>query len=323
VFQELATRGILTTEDVWRRLRLAFGEGNLGVALHVAQFLPETERLSAPDIDAAANRPARWLADHANDLERRSRRELVLLALERLARDDPDAAVDALRDLSLSPPDARYAFGRIALRAARAHHPNALEWFRAAGTELTDEQLGWKLRSALRRGIWADVLAAVGAMSNKAANEPAWRFWKARALREQGRSVEANAIFAALSREPNFYGQLALEELGTVASSPSAAWKPEDTDVADIRHIPGITRALMLNTVGMASDANAEWEWSTRNFDDRRLIAASTLAVREGWVDRAIRTADQTKELHNLELRYPAPYRVEARMPSRVRAHRD
>jgi soluble lytic murein transglycosylase len=266
---------------------------------------------------AATNHPLLWLSGHGTDLERRSRRELLFLALESLSRDDPDAAVDKLGTLALPEADARYALGRIALRAARLHHPSALEWFRAAGAELTDDQLGWKVRAALRRGAWADVFAAVSAMSEKTASEPAWRYWMARALREQGRLVQANVLLAALSREPNFYGQLALEELGAVASAPAPAWKPDDADISDIRHVPGIARALMLNAIGMGLEANAEWDWSTRNFDDRRLLAAATLALREGWVDRAIRTADRTREIHDFELRYPALYRDEARREAR------
>ena len=46
-----------------------------------------------------------------------------------------------------------------------------------------------------------------------------------------------------------------------------------------------------------------------RGMDDRQLIAASELAKRNEIWDRAINTADRTREMHDFSMRYLAPYR--------------
>jgi soluble lytic murein transglycosylase len=59
----------------------------------------------------------------------------------------------------------------------------------------------------------------------------------------------------------------------------------------------------------MRTDAMREWNWATRSFDDRKLLAAAKVARRNGMYDRAISTADKTVQLHDFSLRYLAPYR--------------
>ena len=79
--------------------------------------------------------------------------------------------------------DRLYGNARIAYHAARQLDPRANDWFREAeGAPLTDAQHAWRVRAALRAGSWPDVAAAIDAMPATQAQEPAWRYWKARAL---------------------------------------------------------------------------------------------------------------------------------------------
>jgi len=79
--------------------------------------------------------------------------------------------------------------------------------------------------------------------------------------------------------------------------------------VTAIASQPAIKRALELQKLGMRWEAKAEWVWATRNFDDKQLLAAAAYAMRQEWYDIAIATADNTKQLHDFNLRYPTPYR--------------
>jgi soluble lytic murein transglycosylase len=58
----------------------------------------------------------------------------------------------------------------------------------------------------------------------------------------------------------------------------------------------------------MRYEGNLEWIWTVRDLNDQRLLAAAELARREGWWERAINTAERTKTLTNMDLRYPTPY---------------
>ncbi|MCA1978362.1 MAG: transglycosylase SLT domain-containing protein, partial [Thiobacillus sp.] len=132
-----------------------------------------------------------------------------------------------------------------------------------------------------------------------------------------GQRAAATPLFLALSREPHYYGQLALEELGPVLAAPSVNIKPGGDALAAVATDPGIVRALAFHALGLRNEANQEWVWTTRNFSDTQLLAAAELARRAEWYDRAINTAERTRDLHDFELRFLAPYRELAQQAAR------
>jgi soluble lytic murein transglycosylase len=213
-------------------------------------------------------------------------------------------------DQQLPANDRTYAWGQVAMAGALRHRPEAVEWFRRAGTSgLTDRQLAWKARSGMRTGDWANVLEAIDAMTERERQLAPWRYWKARGLLALGRAAEGNALLAPLSYEHSFYGHLASEDLGASLSEVPSIYHPSAEDVAGVEQAPGIRRALKFYELGLRYEGALEWRWTVRAFDDRNLLAAAEVARRAGWYERAIDTAEQTKALHDFTLRYPTPYR--------------
>jgi len=206
--------------------------------------------------------------------------------------------------------DRAFAWGRLAYHAARIHHPKALSYFELAkNTALDREQLAWKVRAAMRDKNWDIVDVTIAQMQPEQQQEAAWRYWRARALNEKGMVGEANKIWGPLSRERHYYGWLAAEELDSVMGNVEQEYKVNDVEVTAIASHPAIKRALELHRLDMRWESKAEWVWATRNFDDKQLLAAATYAMQQKWYDIAIATADNTRELHDFDLRYPTPYR--------------
>ena len=55
-----------------------------------------------------------------------------------------------------------YGWGVIGHWGARRHLPEAVDWYaRSNGASLTDEQLAWRARIAMRVGAWPEVRAAI------------------------------------------------------------------------------------------------------------------------------------------------------------------
>ncbi len=308
----LATNGLLTVEDVWARLRLALEAGNISVAKHVARYFPGQQEIPLRELERAAENPLAFLDKLPVSLSTRAGRELTLFALSRAARNQPQQALPYWNSLysRFSAEEQAYGWGQLAFHAARKHDPAALDWFgKAAGARLSDLQLAWKVRAALREQNWQEVQAAIAAMSEAEQSQGSWRYWKARALKAQGQPVQGNAILAPLSKEFNYYGQLAAGELGVVAGIPAESFKASDDEIKAMEKLPAIRRALALYEMNLRYEANREWMWAVRGLDDRRLLAAAEVAQRHGWYDRAISTADRTQHLHDFSLRFPSPHR--------------
>jgi soluble lytic murein transglycosylase len=321
LFTQLTVAGLIREEDIWRRLRLALEAGNPNVARVVANALPETERPAAALFDQAARDPVRLLNTGTTlDFSRRGDREIALYAFDQLARQNSDQAEQALAKLAsrFTAAELGTAWARLATWAARRHEVTALAWFQRAGAVATNDfQREWWARAALRAGDWQAVQRAIDSMGEATRTQPVWRYWRARALQDGGQRAEANQLFLALSREYHYYGQLAHEELGPVMQAPVINVKMGGDDVAAIARHPGIARAQALYELGLRSDASQEWNWVIQTFSDPQLLAAAELARRMEWYDRAINTAERTRELHDFELRFLAPYRELAQQAAR------
>ena len=311
LFEELAAAGMLSTDDFWTRLRLALEVGQVGLARSIAKWLPAGQAPGPRVLETVASNPAGYLDRlQAPNLKSRAARETVLFAVHRLARTSPPQAARHWTRLEerFSPEERAYAWGMIGHFGAMRHQPDALAWYARAG-DLSDLQLAWKARAALRDRNWQEVLAAIVAMTGLESSQPAWRYWKARAFKALGSQEEAGELLKPLASEFNFYGLLALEELGGKVAVPATAYKPGAEDMRTMGQHIGLRRALALYRLNLRAEANREWLWAIRDFDDRQLIAAAEVARRHELYDRAINTADRTVGLHDFNLRYLAPYR--------------
>ena len=311
IFQAMFDKEILTTEDSWSRMRLLLENGNVAGARMLSMYLPAAQRPDTRLLESISKRPQRYLERTPLLLKTRGQREVAIFAIYKTAENWPEIAADHLRRVSgmLSDEEKQYAWAQLASGAARNLHAGTLAWFRNAGSGMNDRQSAWYARAALRAGDWTELLTALNGMSNAERSRAQWRYWRARALMALGRPVEANTLLASLSNEFHFYGQLASDELGTSISTVPQTYHPTSDEVDAIAIDRGIQRALALYRAGLRYEGALEWQWSIKDYDDKQLLAASILAVRNDWYERAIDTAERTVILHDFGLRYPAPYR--------------
>jgi soluble lytic murein transglycosylase len=159
----------------------------------------------------------------------------------------------------------------------------------------------------------------VNAMSDEGKADPAWVYWKARALLASNRPseaqrAEAESLLQSIASAKGFYEQLALEELGQKISVPAKPAPITDEEKKAARQEPGLNRALYAIALGLRSEGNREWNYTTNlhrtgGFNDRELLAAAQYACdREVW-DRCINTSDRTKVEFDIDQRFPTPFR--------------
>jgi soluble lytic murein transglycosylase len=268
--------------------------------------------MDARQLDSVARRPQAYLERRPLALKTRAQRELAMYATWKVAQSLPAVAATRLEKYegALSAEERAYVWAQLATAGALRHRPETLDWFkRADGARLTDRQLAWKARTALRLGEWATALSAIDAMSAVEREHPVWRYWRGRALQATGRDAEGHAVLSQLAFEHHFYGQLAAEEVGVPLAALPTPYQPGAEEVAAVERLPGIQRALRFYRLGLSYEGALEWSWTTRAFADRQLLAAADVAQRAGWYERAIHTAERTQYLHDFNLRFPTPFR--------------
>jgi soluble lytic murein transglycosylase len=310
LFNALVQEQRITEDDIWTRVRISLEGGQVAQAQKAWLYLPQGQQPDYRTLTLISTNPGGYLEKNHLDLKSRAGRESVMFAAYRLARSSPPQAAAHWSRLEprFTAEERAYVWGQIAYLGALRHEPDALAWF-AKAQDLSDVQLAWKARTALRQREWTEVLSAIDAMTDKEREQGAWRYWKARALKATDREAEAVVLLTPLASEYNFYGQLALEELGDRISTPPVAFKPSPADLKAMSENRSIRRALELYRLDLRVEAVREWIWAVRSFDDRQLLAAAELARRNELYDRAINTADRTQNLHDFTLRYLAPFR--------------
>ena len=312
LFDLMQAAKVLTQDDIWARFRLAMQEGKVALAKTIVQRDASVSKLELKLIDTVYQNPQAALEKKIIPFKSHLGRALNLYAIDKLARKKLDEGLVAWSTYmtQFEADEQSYMWGRLAMQAARRHDDQALSLYeKVKNSELDQNELAWKVRAALLDRNWSVVLACIDDMKATQQEEQVWRYWKARAYKAQNAIPKANALLVTLAREHTFYGLLARDELGDVVMELPSNYIPSESEVKAVQNHPAIQRALELQRLEMRWESRAEWAWATKDFDDRQMLGAAELAIRQSWYDLAISTAEKTKFVHNFVLRYPAPYR--------------
>jgi len=316
--RRLLAAGALPAEVAWQRARIAAEAGRTAVARQAVELLDPAWGALA---ERALQQPQGYLDDKVTAVRPRTK-EIVTLALIRLAAQDPEAAATEAAHprwrAQLTPEEMGWVWGAIGKRAAQRLSERALAYFQRAGAvALPDDWREWHVRAALRAGDWADVQRAIALLSPAKQAETTWSYWQARALLASGRPADAEqarAVFERIAGPEGFYEQLAADALGRAVTLPAAPPPPTAAERAAVRANAGLQRALLAIELGLRSEGVREWHYEIAlhtpgGLPDRALLAAAEWACERAVWDRCINTSARTRELVDIAQRYPLPWR--------------
>ena len=325
--QQLLDDGSLHEDTVWQRARLGMDSDRLKVAIQAVSLLDD--RLTKK-VNNLYNDPARFIKDNFPGL-RPLTRELLALALIRLAYQDPDQAAQELRKVhwraQLTAETRSWIWGAIGKRAAQKQSDDAVSYF-AQGqlAAMQEDQLAWAARAALRVGNWGMVQAAIAAMPAALRADSTWIYWNAHAQLALGGTPaqrdQAQQALRDLAGIRGFYEQLALEESGQWINVPPRPAPLTNEEREAARNTPGLARALYAIGLGLRTEGVREWNYTANlhqrgGMDDRSLLAAADMACRAEVWDRCISSSDRTKTQIDIEQRFPMPYRAAVQAQAR------
>lgn len=310
LFDALWANGEIKASDGWLRARRQVATNKLNLARQTLSVMRVNANDAAGGVDAVLSKPVIYL-ERVGTPNDETQKELVTLALVRMARNEPSSAVSALKRYGsgLDRAQQEYVWGIIGWQLGVQQSPEALDAVKRSGTILLpDDAEAWRVRVALRAQDWGLVRKSIEAMPEPMINAPEWVYWLGRAYKAQGRDSAAEEQFQKIAGQPNFYGVLAAEELGARAKVPAQAKPATPDEIRAVERQPGIRRALAMYRLDLRPEGVKEWSWALRGMNDRQLLAAAEVAQRNQIIDRSISAADRTKEEHNYKLRFPTPY---------------
>lgn len=314
VFERLRQSGLLTTETVWARIKLAMDQGNVSLAQWLGRRLP------------AADQPwlTRWLELHRNPARLGATpgwedtgltRNILLHGTRRLTQMDVGKAWAAWRNLR-----ERYAFTpeqtgaieyEMTLRAAQTGHKLSRELLTQLDNERVDENLFHeRVVLALRERDWDSLLNwTTGVPPGAGAIRGPWLYWRGRALENVGQHEEAKENFQRATQQRDYYGFSSFDRLGkpyVLNHNPL----PENLEAKNqLLQTPGVLRAHELFALGQYTLARREWSHALANMTSYQMQMAAALAHSWGWYDRALLTLNQAESYDDLVVRFPVAYK--------------
>ncbi|MDF3941765.1 lytic transglycosylase domain-containing protein [Achromobacter denitrificans] len=328
LYDQLVADGILGWEQLEPQLRDAIEANKTTDARKFAQYMFEPQDLKT--YDQLMKDPMKWLTRQDRLPVGRNEKELVTIALARLARSDVSVADSYLRrewaksaewSKAMAKSNLAWVRGQYALVAALNLDSRADDWYHEAGhIRMTEYNAAWKVRAALRQPKidWKWVIESIEQMPASQQADTSWVYWKARGQAARGNTEQAAAAYASIADRFDFYGQLAAEELGRRINVPPRPAPISDQEIAEARANPGLRRAVQLFRLGWRSEAVPEWNFSLRGMSDRQLLAAAELARAENIYDRVVNTSDRTEKEVDFSQRFIAPF--EGRVTAKANA---
>ena len=291
--------GRLNTNDAWRRVR---------------GLLSNSQTTDARNLATALGSPFEGGTQGATEYS-------LLSVIGKDARKSASAAA-TLSDMEsgLSREQRSFAWGVLGHHHAQSQNmPTALSYYGRVSDrkQLTDEQLEWHARAALRLQRWDELASVIQHMPEKLQKDPTWQYWLGRSFAAQGKSSQAKEMYEkAAASGRNFYAVMAGEELGRRINTRNNV---SDADARDVRRMSedgAIKRALVLfknsqsnGDSKMRRQAQAEWRFATRDFNEDNLLTAAQVAFDNQFYDMAINSADRTDHKLNYKLRYLSPFK--------------
>ncbi len=306
--------GKLTPELTWQRIGLAMNNGKDRLAHYLRRFLPGQERKWLDRWQKLNRNPAGITRINELDVPAPLQQQILTHTIRRLARKDGEQARSAWHRFSklvafTTDQKARVEYA-LALAMIRENHPNLLGYLDSIKPgEDNQHLLEARIRVALSNRDWPRLLRWISELPEEMRKEESWRYWRARALAEQGDEKQAKAYFTQLAQERSYYGFLAADRLDVKYSFGHQPVIVNAQRVQELTGQPGIERAQELFKLGRLIDARREWEASTRDLDNESLQTAAKLAHDWAWHDRSIMALARAKSWHDLELRFPLEHR--------------
>ncbi|WP_447748020.1 transglycosylase SLT domain-containing protein [Pseudomonas nicosulfuronedens] len=306
--------GQLTEEKVWKRLKLAAEKGNYSLATVLSKRLPTLGSQGALMVNVAQN-PAQLSQTNRFGARDHATADVVGLGLRRLAKQDPEKAINLLDYYSSVLPfssDEKVSIAReIGLSLARRYDPRALPMMVKYDPQLRDDTVTeWRLRLLLRLGRWEEAYELTRALPPSLAETNRWKYWQARSLQlAQPQNKQAVSLYKPVASERDFYGFLAADRINAPYQLNNRPVSPDAGTMQRVRNAPSTRRALEFYARGEIINARREWYHAARHLSHDELLAQAKIAYDMQWYFPAIRAISQAKYWDDLDIRFPMAYR--------------
>jgi soluble lytic murein transglycosylase len=303
-------KGFIDHDAVLARVELAIKSNNIVLAKELIATLSkeQSEKLENwlhkkdDTLISAAQNPHEPITDL-----------MLYHSLQRITESDLENGIKALDTLSacysINEQHEGEILSNIAVRLASRNDPRAAEWLDQIPDDYTTKTAReWRIREAIRRHDWNDVLKWTALLPPDESNQEIWLYWRGRAWEKLDAPHKARRLYGQAAQVRSYYGFLAAQRLDRKLPLNHKDVPISEDMLQEAALIPGVQRAKELYLLGQLGNARREWESTISQLPAPQQMAAAKLAHSWAWHDSALMTANKTDLIDDLTIRFPVPH---------------
>ncbi|USD65750.1 murein transglycosylase [Vibrio sp. SCSIO 43136] len=310
LFAQWKAAGKLSDDKILERILLAFEARSGGLVKYLERQLND----DAPGEFAVElyNRPQEVGKFAKKQYVTPYNQKLSMLALKRLARSNPKAAIEqfdlVVSGQKLTAKQKQGLYDNIASRIMGSEEPELQKWRdKALAYTSNDRLVERRIRMSLREADWNSVETWIARLSTKERSKYRWQYWLARVELESGRESAATQRLEAIVGKRHYYSVAAAQTLG----------KPIEFDIlrtsADLSvlkaHQSTLDRVEELIAVDKIAAAKNEWNWLLMRSDQAQKNALAKYAAQQRWHHLTVKASINAKLWDDIYLRFPLAHR--------------
>ena len=312
VFESWRKAGNLESNLVWRRIELAIKSGHVKLARHLGKYLTTEEKKWLHRWINMRKDPAQALSSLPGSHPFKAK--IIGYGLRRLGNRNPQEALSRWKQLLKKSDYSADERCEIEQGLAQALYTeagkNVYSFYLKTGTcSNYPELLQARLRAALLRQDWKQLLTWIDAMPDELRRQQLWRYWKARALEQTGYTAAAAALFNHVARDRSFYAYLASDHISAPYKYAHAEIAVDNSEISRMKSDPAMLRMRELQQLGRNVDLRREWRQQMQQLEIPAMQAAAVVYNEWGMLDRAIFTLAKADSWDAMEIRFPLEHR--------------
>ena len=311
VFKAWKQAGMLSDDMIIERIKLAMKKGRTSLAKYLARSLNKEEQKWVQEWIKIYHKPALVLKSKRLQQDHAFKQDILVHAVERMARRQPEAAIKLLKSLqqnnTFTEAEQAQMYRAIGMKLAYRHSKGAWQWLDKITDQYSDETVReWRVRSAIRAGNWDAIASAINRLPEEEQKNLRWQYWLASAKEHQGNTEQAEKDYSAMASQRSYYSFLAADKMDMPYEFRNSPLQPGQKELQAIAENPGLLRAREFYFLGRDLQARREWYFTTRKrMDNHQRAIAAKVAQLWGWHNRAIITMAHTDQRDDIELRFP------------------
>ncbi len=312
VFESWRKAGNMESSLVWQRIELAMQSGHIKLAGHLGKYLSAADKKWLNRWINMRSNPAKALSSLSGSHPFKA--EIIGYGLRRLGNKSPEKALSRWKQLlkksDFSADDRCVIDQGLAQALYTEAGKSVYSFYLNTGTCLNHpELLQARLRAALLRQDWKQLLSWIDAMPDELRRQQLWRYWKARALEQNGYKTAAAALFNKVARDRSFYAYLASDHIPASYKFAHEEIAAGNTETSRMKTDPAMLRMRELQQLGRNVDLRREWRQQMQQLDKPAMQTAAVVFNEWGMLDRAIFTLAKADSWDDLEMRFPLEHR--------------